>query len=445
VTASPIAERAELLSDRWIALAGARLSELVTENAGAIGGQRFSICEEFSHAPPHLGYEGGVASWHARIAGGAVSFARGRISNADLYVRADYAAGLLTAQAVGDVAMERAGRLMAHLFPDRPMSLEGTPPTGILLQIFMVLHDYLAQRTVDVPDLDYRIDRQGLRTQVRHLRDNGYAVLERAIPDALADELRELCLDAVQGKGREITRLDRSDCMGLIGSGRAFEEIAQHPTLRTLMESVLGTGLVLSCLSAAVKGPGPSAVPIHTDYSYVPEPYPEFALNGVAVWALDDWTLEAGPTIIIPGSQRQRRAPDPRFDDLSGGVPAIMPKGSVVFFAQGVWHWQGDRTAPGYRVSMHNVYSRPFMRSHDNFVDMDPLVLHRNSPVLSSLTGHDDPFEKSSFYGHDAARAVYTDSRVNWGRQRGDGGYKASYDLQGRKVEVAKAALSEIA
>jgi hypothetical protein len=302
--------------------------------------------------------------------------------------------------------------------------------------MLLVLHDYLAQRTVENPDLNFRIARQRLARNVEELQQWGYTVLERAIPAALADELRGLTLDVIQSKGRQISKLKRSDCMGLIVNGRAFEEIAQHPTLRTVMESVLGTGMELSCLSGAVKGPGPSSVPPHTDYSYVPEPYPEFALNGVAVWALDDWTLDSGPTVIVRGSHRLRRAPNPAVDDLSSGTPVAMPKGSVVFFAQGVWHWQGDRSQPGERVSLHNVYSRPFMRSHDNFMNVDPMILQRNSPVLSSLLGKDDPFEKSNYYGHDAARGVYTDAKVNWSKPRPDGGYKTSYDVRGEKLAL---------
>jgi ectoine hydroxylase-related dioxygenase (phytanoyl-CoA dioxygenase family) len=154
-------------------------------------------------------------------------------------------------------------------------------------------------------------------------------------------------------------------------------------------------------------------VPAHADYVAVPDPYPEFALVGVAVWALDDWTVEAGPTWIIPGSQTRRRAPR-AGDNLEGGVPILMPKGSVTFFTEGVWHWQGDRTAPGDRVSLHNTYQRPFMRQADDFSNIDA-VLHRNSPVLSGLTGHDDYFGRSDYTGHDFKRSGYMSRRQAWG------------------------------
>ena len=46
---------------------------------------------------------------------------------------------------------------------------------------------------------------------------------------------------------------------------------------------------------------------MHTDYAHVPEPYPEFSLTGVGVWALEDWTLESGPITKRPSSMPRSR------------------------------------------------------------------------------------------------------------------------------------------
>jgi hypothetical protein len=88
-----------------------------------------------------------------------------------------------------------------------------------------------------------------------------------------------------------------------------------------------------------------------------------------------------------------------------------MPKGSVTFFTQGVWHWQGERTAPGLRVSMHNAYSRAFVRQADDFTGMDA-VFHRNSPVLSMLAGRDDYFGRTSYRGHDPVRMPFMNANI---------------------------------
>jgi hypothetical protein len=170
----------------------------------------------------------------------------------------------------------------------------------------------------------------------------------------------------------------------------------------TLIDASLGRGAVIASLSSIKKGPGPGVIPMHTDYAHVPEPYPEFALTGVGVWALEDWTVESGPTWIVPGSHKMRRPPRPG-EGHNSGVPIVMPKGSVVFFTHGVWHWQGDRTQQDDRVTLHMHFNRGILRSLEP-KKVDPQMLHRNSPRLGEMLGEDDWFDKMSGIGRDHLR-----------------------------------------
>jgi hypothetical protein len=414
MSASPLDERVEFLSNQWIESATRQLQRLVDANVDALRGMDYELTEVFEAAPPHLGWDGNVAAWTVRIRDGRVCSSPGRAADADCTISGNYQLALPAVQTIGSQAITRAQR-EAQFRAGRPVvSISGTPPSGPLASVFSELHDYLARRTVPNPDLGHRIAQQGLATKVLDLKEKGFAVLESAISAELTQELRQLVLDECETQSTLYT-------MGLLGRGRAFEEIVQHPTLLTLIESALGPAIILGGVTGSVKGPGPSVVPLHTDYSFVPDPYPEFALNGVAVWALDDWTEAAGPTVIIPGSHKLRRSPEPGVDKREGGASVIMPRGSVVFFSYGVWHWAADRTEPGKRVTLHNVYSRPFMRSHDSFATLEPGILHRNSPVLSGLAGRDDLFEKSGYYGHDTKRAAYIEGLINWGKTTGRG------------------------
>jgi ectoine hydroxylase-related dioxygenase (phytanoyl-CoA dioxygenase family) len=144
---------------------------------------------------------------------------------------------------------------------------------------------------------------------------------------------------------------------------------------------------------------------MHTDYSHVPEPYPEFSLTGVGVWALEDWTVESGPTWIVPGSHKHRRPPR-EGEGHNAGVPIEMPKGSVVYFHHGVWHWQGDRTEPGERVTIHSHFNRGILRSLEPR-KTDVQLLHRNPPRLGEMLGEDDWFDKMSAQGRDYGRFAY--------------------------------------
>ncbi len=130
-------------------------------------------------------------------------------------------------------------------------------------------------------------------------------------------------------------------------------------------------------------------------------------MSGVAVWALEDWTTASGPTWIVPKSHRKRRAPR-AGEGLDAGVPIEMPKGSVVFFTQGTWHWQGPRTEPGERVTLHPHFNRSILRSID-IKRPDVALLSRNPPRLGEMLGSDDGFDKMTpAGGRDYLRLEHT-------------------------------------
>ncbi len=180
----------------------------------------------------------------------------------------------------------------------------------------------------------------------------------------MADELCELT-------AREVTQHHPLTTNGLMMRHRLFEEVVQHSHVCTLAQRAVGQNMILGAMSGTYKNPGPGAIPLHADYPLVREPYPEFALIAVAVWALQDWHSEAvGPTWVLPGSHRNRRPPR-RDEMVDGAVPILMPKGSALVISHGIWHWQGDRTAPGARVAMHVTYNRVFVRPLDDFSAVD--------------------------------------------------------------------------
>jgi len=261
------------------------------------------------------------------------------------------------------------------------------------------LHDHLAARTMENPDFEHRIRRLGLERQVSELAEQGYTVIERAVSEDMADELREV----VQ---REVLAHHPFTTNGLLLRDRLFEEVALHPLAGAAAESVVGRGMLLGAMSGTYKEPGPGAIGLHADYPLIRNPYPEFGLIAVACWALEDWTEDAGPTWVIPRSHLERRSPT-RADGRDGGVPILCPKGSIVLWGNGVWHWQGDRTAPGARVAIHVTYNRLFVRPLDNYSGVDDDMFARNPPAFATLMGCDDPFGKSSYTGHDGARFAY--------------------------------------
>jgi hypothetical protein len=407
VLPAPVDRRYEFVSTGWVDAARAFLAAYVAEHP-ELHDTTFALCETFADAPPTLTSTGRVA-WHFRLREGAIAVGAGEIADANVNVRGDYQHVLSLAQSVdaaGKEAMARARREFGHRAGRDALRVAGEMPKHpALLEMLSALHDHMAAATIENPDSAHRIARLGLARQVDELRERGYTVIERAVTDAFADELRERVADEVR-KHHPLTT------NGLLLRHRMFEEVALHPLVRAAAESVVGRGMLLGAMSGTYKETGPGAIDIHADYPLVREPYPEFGLICVACWALEDWTVAAGPTWVIPGSHLRRRGPK-RGDARDGAVPIEMPKGSVALWGNGVWHWQGDRSAPGARVAIHVTYNRVFVRQLDDYRAVDEAMYARNPPAFSTLMGQDDPFGKSSYRGHDGKRFAYAGRMLN--------------------------------
>ena len=401
----------EFLSDDWLARARDHLTGALKAAGTAVA--PFSMTERFTNAPPHLGCPGGLAQWSLRFDGTRVEVGREPVESPDVLVEGEYQAGLALAQVVGALApgvMARAHREVAHLFGPDAVRLRGQLKDERTAELLGLFHDHMARMTVENPDIAHRARALGVDRHVREVEEHGYTVIERAITPEFADEVREATLRAVRAHGSQ-------QLQWMLYHGPELERLVQNPSLMTLMDASLGRGAVIASISAIRRGPGPGFIPIHTDYSMVPEPYPEFAMTGVGVWALEDWTVESGPTWIVPGSHRERRGPKPG-EGMDRGVPIEMPKGSVVYFTHGVWHWQGDRTEPGERVTIHSHFNRGILRGLEP-KRVDVQMMHRNPPRLGEMLGEDDWFDKLDAHGRDYLRAghmarlqKFTDERL---------------------------------
>ncbi len=389
----------EYLSDGWLDEALAFTSREVQRRGFHLAPCSISVCLE--NAPPHLGFANNLASWTLRFSGQEVRVQRAFDPSATQVIEGDYQAALTQAQHIGALIpgfVDSCNQELTHLFGRDALRVKGEVPHTSVRELLALLHDHMGRRTVENPDLEHRANRLGIAHKVREMEEQGFTILERAITPEFADEVRAATLGALLPH-------NAVQLQWMLYHGRAFERLVQNPRLMTLIDVSLGRGAVIASLSSIRKGTGPGFIPLHSDYSMVPEPYPEFAMTGVGVWALEDWTLRSGPTWIVPRSHLWRRGPQPG-ENVEGGIPIEMPKGSVVFFTHGVWHWQGDRTDPGERVTLHTHFNRGILRGLEP-KKIDVQMLHRNAPRLGEMLGEDDWFDKLTAEGRDHTRAAY--------------------------------------
>ena len=387
-------DRAEFVSQKWVGLARDYLQRRIDAADDRIESARFSLCEVMENAPAGLRRPRGRAAWHARLEGRRLSVAVGEISDADLTIRGDYHTVLQAARVFHEeeAARKRGLSEVMHRNGGRPVAVSsGVGATGAAAWVFGGLHDFLAARTIDNPDLDERIERLGLSQAARHLDEQGYVILERAVSERFADELRETIVDRA-------VEVAQSQAGMLLERGRIFEETALHPWLFALGERLCGKGMLLGQLLGLRKRQGPGEIGLHTDYVNVREPFPAQPQMCTSIWALEDFSAAAGSTWVVPGSHRLKRHPQPS-DDLTAAIPLEMPKGSVAIWEGALWHWQGGRALEGERVTLHTTYMQGVMRPYDDYLRIDPAILARNPPELSTLAAQDDIFGKNNHAG----------------------------------------------
>lgn len=386
----------ELLSDRWFEQATVFFAREMPRR-GAMLPASFTLSEQLTDAPPHLGFDRDAAAWTLRWDGEKVSVERGFDAGADVTVEGNYQARLFLAQFVGVLApggAAHAWRETVHHFGKEALRVRGDVESEALRTLLGLAHDHMGRITVENPDLHHRARQYGLTGNIREMVDEGYTVMERAMSADAADELSAAIKRAVMPE-------QGVSMNWMLYQGRELELATLHSKLLTLVDASLGRGAQLASNAAIVRGQGKGFIDVHTDYTDVPEPYPEYAMSGVAVWACEDWRESSGPTWIVPRSHLERRAP--RLGEDMKGIPMEMPKGSVVFFTHGVWHWQGYRTDPGERVSLHPHFNRGILRS----VEMkrpDVQLYARNPPRLGEMMGEDDWFDKMTATGRDYVR-----------------------------------------
>ena len=393
--AVPLGDRVEFLSPGYFA----SMQEVVAKANGSYSPFSYSLnCE---NPPGHLSSTS--LGYTLRFTPEGVALDETSDPGADLLESIDYNAALWLHSIVTRGNIESAGRRRSEYESLFGVQLANVPAGYRPFLTDMI--DALAIRTINNPDIDHRIRSFGLDKHIADFNDTGYTVFENAFSDDFADQLREEA--ARNHAGREDGASFRATM--LLQRGGIWEEAALHPWVLTAADYLLGRGCLMYQSDTIVKKTGQETHPgLHSDYgaSRIAEPFPDFCILSVAVWAIDDFKAENGPTVIMPGSFRERRQV-PAGTTQEGTTSIEMSQGSIAMWHGATWHGSTPRTAPGTRTSLHNAYCRNFVRPIEGYRDIDPEIIQRNPPALSTLCGLDDPFGKSGDDGADFERLKY--------------------------------------
>jgi hypothetical protein len=215
-------------------------------------------------------------------------------------------------------------------------------------------------------------------------------VAEAALLDRVETELRPFL--EVTPTGPDDFSGDRTRRTGsLIARTPASRELVMHPLVLGAARSFLGhaTNIQLHLTQAIAIGPGETAQPLHRDqwaFDFFPFP-PGYEVQCNTIWALTDFTEENGATRVVVGSNALEDVRSLGPDDTE---PAVMARGSVLFYSGSVYHGGGANRSSATRIGLNITYAVAWLRQEENQYLSVPREVAETLPVdLLRLMGYD--------------------------------------------------------
>ena len=200
------------------------------------------------------------------------------------------------------------------------------------------------------------------------LERDGFTIVENVLDAAVTDHIREAVdpLFVHDGGRNAFEGFQTRRLYSPIDDTEALDQIVEHPLALGLLDELFEPNYLLSQLQVIDIAPGEAAQGLHPDDSFYPWPRPRPALGAATIFAIDDFTADNGATVVIPGSHRY----DDHFptdQEIATAIPAVMPKGSMLFFLGTTWHGGGANHTDRARMCVTAQYCRPWCRPQENF------------------------------------------------------------------------------
>ena len=177
----------------------------------------------------------------------------------------------------------------------------------------------------------------------------------------------------------------------LVARSAATHDLIMNPLVEELCKDQLRpncTDHQLHVGAALEIGPGAREQILHREedsYTFFPVPRPTLIV--ATMWALSDFTVANGGTLIVPGSHTW---PAERVAVPDEIVAAEMPAGSTLFWLGGTLHGAGANTTKDWRYGIILTYSLGWLRQEENqYLDVPPRLAKELPKALRTRLGLD--------------------------------------------------------
>jgi ectoine hydroxylase-related dioxygenase (phytanoyl-CoA dioxygenase family) len=222
----------------------------------------------------------------------------------------------------------------------------------------------------------------------------GYVLLPDLITTQEAAAARQFILELAEQKRKAdllVAQENRERLYGLIYQSDIFAQMAQHETLFSIIEALIGENVILGGFSAHILHPGASSMGIHVDYPYwaMTAPFPKHPILELQViWLMEDFTANNGAPLFAPGTQKLATKPEP-FKFASSATKITGKAGSAVISHGLCWHSTSENNSDRPRVSLLGNYTPQYIHPlENNLFDHQPEAIENAPPRLKKLLRH---------------------------------------------------------
>jgi ectoine hydroxylase-related dioxygenase (phytanoyl-CoA dioxygenase family) len=219
--------------------------------------------------------------------------------------------------------------------------------------------------------------RRWLSEAVESLRHVGYAVVDGVLDPSFLDATRMAMYRVRQRVVEDVglERLERAGEVGVLRLMLAYDEhflrLLEIDEMLAVVDATVSPTAVLHLQNGFVLPPtAPGATPdvfqtrFHMDFPRVLNSY----LASVNVlFAIDDFTPEAGATLVVPGTHQRLEPPGEEYLRRHA-VPVVCRAGGMVLFDSTLWHAAGPNTSQRDRLAINHQFTRSYFKQQIDYV-----------------------------------------------------------------------------
>ena len=115
-----------------------------------------------------------------------------------------------------------------------------------------------------------------------------------------------------------------------------------------------------SCTAIEIH-PGEKAQSLHRDDDFYPIQIPGVEFQISAMWAMDDFTVENGGTLLLPGSHLKEETPTTKYWE-NNSISMTGKAGDIIIWNSNVFHASGINKTNNIRRALPITFSLPYYK-----------------------------------------------------------------------------------